>query len=405
MALIPEIQKLLQPQLDNSLHQQYGIIPQDVYSQIREREKADPELTRLRDTARAMQSGPIIAGAAEGAKILGGGAVNINPLLAWASGLPGAPKNLGAIAQANPYVSPTDTIGKLMGMGDAVSQANARYLDARQKFHASQGLGGGKLNPITAMLLRDALKQEGEARKAARDEKREADKISREEMNRIRDLDQKDQELALQIYDRWSNNAKNKDMTAALSQAVKSAEGMKGIYSVDPSRLYYELPGGFKLQKRVIPDMFRNPDAQEFYRNLDSFVLPLIRTEIGSQQTRQELEKQNKALAAGTLSDFNQLIKAINSRIDSITSAYEQTLGPLKASPGGAAYTMWKAYNTDYISQLRAAKLPLLQEPKKSSSGGKSQSTAPEPKQKPNTKGASDTAKKFLDDFLLPGAQ
>ena len=393
---------------NKNLYDKYGLRPPEVYDELAKREGADKDLVRLRDTARAMQAGPIIAGASEASRALGGGGLNLNPALAWASGLPGAPKNLGAIAQANPYQSPSETIGNLMGMGNAVSSANARYLDARNKFRAEQGVGGtGKMDPLMAMLMRDQIRDENEKesrrykegqdekdqkRKDAEDEKDQKRKddetknrLTREEQNYIRDMDQKDLDAALAQYTKWTSQY-GTTLVPTMARASVAASNMGKVYKVDPAKLYYEI-GDFKISKRVIPDPLRNKESQQFYQNLDSFILPLIRIEIGSQQTRNELEKQNKALAANKLGNFNQLISALNDRIDDITSAYEATLGPMKSTKGQAAYLMWKENTDDYVSTLRSAKMPLLKD--KAPSSGSSGLL------KSIVEGASDAADKF----------
>lgn len=162
---------------------QFNTLPTRVWDMLKKRSEADEDLKSLKDTSTAMQAGPILASASEMAKLYGGTGVNLNPALAWASGRPGAPKNLGAIAQANPYSSPSEVISRLMGMGESASRSKADYLKERDKFFATQ-MG----RPVGAAGLAGQLEKidrQGEIRKELQD-----DKLSQEEKLANKKFDQ-----------------------------------------------------------------------------------------------------------------------------------------------------------------------------------------------------------------------
>ena len=173
---------------------EFPILPKDVYSQLAARAKQDPDLERFGDISRGMAAGPALAGIMEAAKIRGGAGLNVNPLLAWASGLPGAPKNLGAIAKASPYVSPTDTIAKLMAMGEGAGAAQQQYLKERDKFFATQmgrpvgaaGIAGKQALERTKGEIRQGIKDDEQEFEERMLEKKLAAAKSEEEAERIR---------------------------------------------------------------------------------------------------------------------------------------------------------------------------------------------------------------------------
>lgn len=371
-------------------YQNYGLLPERIQEELNRRAMSSPGMKQMKDIARVMQAGPVIAGASEAGGVLGGAGLNLNPLLAWASGLPGANKQQLSALQT-PHRSPSDIVAGLMGMGDAASKSAQRYA---QSYNQAGGTGkSSSMSPLSMLIFRKMLDDQKQTERWDREDKKQAEKEAREAEKAAKQLSLEQQETARKAYEDWNVRTQKNDYPSALSAASQ----MFSSYNQNPGDLYADV-FGYKLNKKNWFDFMKSPESREFYSALEGFIQPLLRKNIGSQQTKSEMQRVLKAMNAGNLSSFDELRKAYNRYLDDVSASYRNTLGPLKATPGGLGYKLWKAYETDYGTELSKYKLPPLPgETRKASSTTKPRSGGSAREIKGATPQAQDLVKDILD--------
>ena len=391
------INKLAQPSQteEEELFQKYGLLPKRIQAEFDRRAAASPGMKPLKDISKVMQAGPVLAAAAEAGAIRGGSGVNLNPLMKWASGLPGANKEQLAALQTK-HRSPTEIVGGLMGLGDAASQSAARY--AQNFRQAGGGVSGnrGGVNPITMLMLRDMLNQRKRDDQRAYDEGQEKERLRREEETARKKMSLEDQRLAHQIYERWQKQNSKKGW----ERIQNNASSMFNAYKTNPDSLYLDV-FGHKWNKKSWPSFAQSAEGKQFYAALQGFINPILKGDIGSQQTRAEAERFNKALSVGAFDSFDQLRKSYNKMIDGMIREYDRDLNVLRSSPGnGHAYKYyWQMFDKpsyNYAEILKRYKLPNLT----SGATKKGKGRAAPKSSSGQIQGGTDEAKSIADELL-----
>ncbi len=254
------------------MQEQFPILPKDVYTQLEERARANKQLEAMKDTSIAMRAAPIVAGLSEAAKLRGGSGVNLNPLLAWSSGLPGADRQtIGAVIQQNPYVSPTDTIAKLMGMGKEAAAVQQQYLKERDKFFATQmGRPVGSAGIANALLKEELINRPKKMEERAYKEQKEQEKLAREKR------EAKTEEEKKALDDAWSYAKELKDkysdeMGGIITPMSRIAQTLArapktGTVDIDLSSIGL---GKYNFPLNALKNWQTDPETAQFYSDVE----------------------------------------------------------------------------------------------------------------------------------------
>lgn len=356
---------------------QYSTLPPKVWNLLKARSETDPSLERLKDISAGVQAAPVIAGAAQAGRALGGGAINVNPLLAWASGLPGAPKNLGAIAQSNPYVSPTETIQKLMGMGISAGKTQSDYLKERDKFFATQM--GRPVGAAGANIEKDLMKErEIYAPRRAEERQNELDDARRRRQQRIADILDAEERKKAQRADKYIETVEDWE-SENISPYVDPLENITEMLDTNPNIAQFSFTNPFtgntvKLPKNLVRDFVTSPEEQAFYSELEAVISQIRHKKYGTALTATEAKNAMREFGMGNITKMQVLKGRLNQYKQRMLRDLEQ-----KQLSGSRRYG---EYFTDYYDSPYNTRLESMIDaprPKKRTKSRPQQKTAPAP--------------------------
>jgi hypothetical protein len=351
------------------MQEQFPILPKDVYTQLEERARANKQLEAMKDTSIAMRAAPIVAGLSEAAKLRGGSGVNLNPLLAWSSGLPGADRQtIGAVIQQNPYVSPTDTIAKLMGMGKEAAAVQQQYLKERDKFFATQmGRPVGSAGIANALLKEELINRPKKMEERAYKEQKEQEKLAREKR------EAKTEEEKKALDDAWSYAKELKDkysdeMGGIITPMSRIAQTLArapktGTVDIDLSSIGL---GKYNFPLNALKNWQTDPETAQFYSDVESILSEIRKSKYGATLTGFELDAALREFGLGKVTPIQTLFTRLEDirqrHLNDIRS--DETLGRAKYGKN-----FDKFYDGSFARDLRGIKFNMQKksQPKKKS--------------------------------------